>query len=188
MDEPCPLPPPPRVRRLSRFYIDIRFLLRLSNNNRRIIIHSSVSSISVPFLERMRKKFLGPIMTGGGGGLVEGSLFRINHRGEGVNAQRKAFNNPAGRKISWKNEQVSSWILLPVGPHCAGLTHAIYAYRNSRLFSTFSLRFSLSLFLSGQIFEKGNSNERFERGLEERERDASISQERWITGRFELSK
>lgn len=116
--------------------------------------------------------------------MKEISLFRINHRGGGVNAQQKAFNNPAGRKISWKNEQVSSGILLPVGPHCAALAHAtrpIYAYRNSRVSIIFP-----SFFLSGQIFEKGiptnDSNEDWRR-----EREREISQERWITRRFELS-
>lgn len=116
--------------------------------------------------------------------MKEISLFRINHRGGGVNAQQKAFNNPAGRKISWKNEQVSSGILLPVGPHCAALAHAtrpIYAYRNSRVSIIFP-----SFFLSGQIFKKGS----FQRTIRTRiggERDPSISQERWITRRFELS-
>lgn len=83
--------PPPRVRRLSRFYIDIRFLLRLSNNNRRIIIHSSVSSISVPFLERMRKKFLGPIMTGVGGGIGRRRLVSNKSSGRGSKRATESF-------------------------------------------------------------------------------------------------
>lgn len=143
MDEPCPLLP--HVRRVvyrgsisihDSFYAYLRPWT--VNNIDKWSSVRSFSEICFKFIFRSSREISsadneeGGGSGGGGGGDGRSLVSNKSPRRRGVNA--KPFNNPAGRKISWKNEQASGGILLPVGPHCVGFTQPrLNAYRNSRV-------------------------------------------------------
>lgn len=143
MDEPCPLLP--HVRRVvyrgsisihDSFYAYLRPWT--VNNIDKWSSVRSFSEICFKFIFRSSREISsadneeGGGSGGGGGGDGRSLVLNKSPRRRGVNA--KPFNNPAVRKISWKNEQASGGILLPVGPHCVGFTQPrLNAYRNSRV-------------------------------------------------------